>query len=730
MTKFLNLPIQKQMIILAVLLTLPALGIIVHSGFKQRADAYDDATVESQKLADSLATRQESLTNEAKLLCMLLAGLPEVKTRNIDKAQSILANIHKENPKYINILLADAAGYVWASAVPVNKLDRINDRRYFKNAQKTLQFSSGEYAIGKATKKPTIHMAYPLVDNNEFKGVVVVGFDLDAMRSILERARLSQDANYVLVDHNGIIVNRGKDPAILIGKPLPVEALKKMEEGPDTESFVFVRRDGDKRISTYRKLWLPGELRPYMYVRAGISQKDALAKANRTLIINLSTFLSFVLLAFGLAFIIGKHSIIDRITLLQRASQRLASGELDFKVSDHISGGELGDLGQAFDAMAHQVALREKALQESQQFLSTIIENEPECVKLIAPDDTILMMNRAGLDMFQLESIDQIKGKTLYSFIDPEYLEVYKTAHKDVFNDNNRRFEFKITGAKGRLIWLEAHAVPLKNDSGDVVSLLGITLNITERKELDRCKDEMISAVSHDMRTPLAAMLGYLQFVIENPVDEEQMKDYLGIMYKEGNRLNDLISGFLDMQRFKARRNTYNFKSIDIRPIVVEAAAIFASPSAKHHIVTDLPSHLPLVLGDELLLYQAFSNLLSNAIKYSPDGGEINLGAKLEEDSVTLWVKDEGIGIQPELLDKIFDIFYRVDNKASRRANGTGLGLALVKEIVNALSGRVWVESELGKGSTFYITLPVATKTNRNEYGHVDNSADNVIHVT
>ncbi|GFE58805.1 ATP-binding protein [Geobacter sp. AOG1] len=710
MTKFLNLPIRSQLIILAVLLTLPALGIIVYSGLKQRADAYDDAVVESQKLADNLAAQQESLTNEAKLLCMLLSDLPEVKSHNVKKIQSILATILKENPKYINILIADAAGYVWASAVPINKMDTLADRRYFENAQRTLQFSSGEYAISKSTKKPTVHMAYPLVERNEFKGVVVVGFDLDAMRSILEQSQLPGGSNYIITDHNGIIISRGKNVGQDVGKPIQLVDLKRMENGPDKETYEFTRIDGDPRITTYHKIRLKGEQTPYIYIRAGISKKDALAKANRALIINLSTLLSFVLLAFGLAFIIGKHSIIDRISLLQRASQRLASGDLDFKVSDHLLGGELGILGQTFDTMAYQVASREKALHESQQFLTTIIENEPECVKLLAPDDTILMMNRAGLDMFQLESFDQIKGKTLYSFIAPEYLEAYKATNKDVFNGKQKRFEFKITGAKGRPIWLEAHVVPLRNNDGEIVSLLGITHNITERKEMDNMKDEMISAVSHDMRTPLAAMLGYLQFVMENPVEEEQMRDYLGIMYREGNRLNELISGFLDMQRFKAKQKTYVFKPIDVRPIVEEAAAIFACPSDKHQVVTDLPSDLPLILGDELLLHQAFSNLLSNAIKYSPGGCEIILGAKSEKDSVTLWVKDEGIGIQPELLDKIFDMFYRVDNKSSRQTNGTGLGLALVKEIVNAHSGRVWVESEPEKGSIFYITLPVANR--------------------
>ena len=367
-SRFAQLSIRTQLLVLAVLLTLPALGIIVYSGLKDRSDDYQRAVIESQRLADSLAAQQEILTNEAKLLCTLLAGLPEVKHRDVDKLQAILADIHKQSPQYINILVADADGYVWASAVP-NKSESIKDRRYFKNAQQTKQFSSGEFVISRLLKEPTIHMAYPLLNHNEFDGVIIVGFDLDVMRTILERAQLSEDANFVFTDHNGIIVNRGKDPATLIGKPIPPDTLKMMEAGPDKDTFEFLRRDGDVRITTYRKLRLPGEPRPYIYVRAGISKKEVLAKSNRALVANVSTLLAFVVLSFLAAFFIGKRSIADRVSILKRASQRLASGDLDFRVSKQISGGELGRLAETFDSMACQLGEREKSLQEANREL-------------------------------------------------------------------------------------------------------------------------------------------------------------------------------------------------------------------------------------------------------------------------------------------------------------------------------------------------------------------------
>lgn len=367
--RFSNFSIRTQLILLGVLLTLPALGIIVYSGLKQRAGDYQDAVIESQKLADNLAVQQNILTNEAALLCTLLAGLPEIQSRDADKTQSILANIHKQSPQYLNILITDAEGYVWASAIPVSKSISIAERRFFKNARSTLQFSSGEYIVGKFSQKPTISMAYPIVDRNEFQGAVVVGFDLEFMRTILELAQLPVDANYVFVDHAGIIIGRGKDAAPLIGKPIPSDSLQYMADGPDKSTFEFLRRDGDLRITTYRKLWLPGEKTPYMYIRAGISKKEVLAQSNRVLFANVSTLLLFVVLSFLTTFIIGKRSIVDRITILKRASQDLADGNLNYQVAKQVSGGELGGLAETFDSMADQLGVREKSLQEANRGL-------------------------------------------------------------------------------------------------------------------------------------------------------------------------------------------------------------------------------------------------------------------------------------------------------------------------------------------------------------------------
>jgi PAS domain S-box-containing protein len=712
-TKFSNWSMQTQLIVLAVLLTLPALGIIIYSGLKERSDDYQQAVVESQRLADSLAAQQEILTNEAKLLCTLLAGLPEIKSREVDKVQAILVDIHKQSPQYLNILVADAEGHVWASAVPAKKSESVSDRRYFKNARQARQFSSGEFVISRSVSKPTIHMAYPLLNNDEFSGVIVVGFDLDIMRTILDRSQLFQDANYIFVDHNGIILNRGKDPATLIGMPLVQGALQKMQDGPDKATFEFVRRDGDTRITTYRKLWLPGEQSAYMYVRAGISKKDVLAKANKALIANVSTLLLLVVFLFGVTIIIGKRSIVDRIKVLKLASQHLASGNLDFRISGRVSGGELGELAKTFDAMTEQIALREQALRESESNYRDIFNATHDAMFVHdAESGKILEVNQSAIDIFGYPDGETLKANMLglgpgeSPHASDEALHLIKKAAQE----GPQIFERLCKRQNGDQFWSEVTMTTMRCTGGKRV--LAVARDISERKEMERMKDEMLSAVSHEMRTPLTAMLGFLQFIVENPVEEAEMREYLGIMHKEAERLNELINNFLDMQHLKAKQKTYKFRSIAVKPLLEEAAAIYSISSFNHRILVHSPNTSAPVYGDEVLLHQALVNLISNAIKYSPSGSMIDLGARKEGNSIALWVKDEGIGIPTESQDKIFEMFYRVDNKTSRKTKGTGLGLALVKDIAQAHDGQVWVESTPGKGSCFYLSLPIAKDDN------------------
>ncbi|RII26266.1 MAG: hypothetical protein CXR31_11255 [Geobacter sp.] len=239
--------------------------------------------------------------------------------------------------------------------------------------------------------------------------------------------------------------------------------------------------------------------------------------------------------------------------------------------------------------------------------------------------------------------------------------------------------------------------------------LITVASDVTDLKNIMQMQDDLISAVSHEMRTPLTAICGYTELLLECGVDKVNAHEFLNVIQKESKRLNDLLENFLNLQRLKASTSLENTAPLSLTPLLEEAAVIFAARTANHRITTDIPHYLPPVLISERHMNELLNNLLSNAIKYSPKGGEITLGATVDEnDMVTFWVRDEGIGIAPDVKDKIFDRFYQVESGDRRTFSGIGLGLALVKEIVIACCGSVRVESEVGKGSTFFVSLPVA----------------------
>ena len=178
------------------------------------------------------------------------------------------------------------------------------------------------------------------------------------------------------------------------------------------------------------------------------------------------------------------------------------------------------------------------------------------------------------------------------------------------------------------------------------------------------------------------------------------------VIEEESDRLNDLINNLLDASRIQAGALQLDFAEVSLSQIAHTTIERFRTQTTRHQFETDFPADLPLVSGDERRLRQVFDNLINNAIKYSPDGGLIRLGAWNENGWVTAYVADEGIGIPRDEQNSIFERFYRVDSGLRRDTQGVGLGLFLVRAIIEAHGGQVWVESEPGQGTTFFFTLP------------------------
>jgi signal transduction histidine kinase len=231
--------------------------------------------------------------------------------------------------------------------------------------------------------------------------------------------------------------------------------------------------------------------------------------------------------------------------------------------------------------------------------------------------------------------------------------------------------------------------------------------DVTQQKEVERLKEELVSTVSHELRTPLTSIRGFTELMLSRSFSPEQQREFLLILQREAVHLTNLINDFLDLRRMEAGREVYDIAAVALEPLLQHCLALFRDKEESHTFRLEIPSVLPLVEADESRIHRVAVNLLSNAVKFSPDGGEIILGAQPDKEHMLLWVKDSGIGISQDILPKVFDRFFRADNRATRSVGGTGLGLSLVKEILTAHRGRIWVESTPGEGSTFFFTLPL-----------------------
>ncbi|MCD6526301.1 MAG: PAS domain S-box protein [Desulfuromonas sp.] len=243
-------------------------------------------------------------------------------------------------------------------------------------------------------------------------------------------------------------------------------------------------------------------------------------------------------------------------------------------------------------------------------------------------------------------------------------------------------------------------------DNGQLLGAVQLVQDITEPTRIEKMKSETIAAVSHEIRTPLTAIMGFVDFMQNHDTTQQERKSYFATIQREMTRLHELMNDFLDLQRLQSAMIPYHFETLDIGMIVQEAVNLFKMASPEHQLIYQASGSIPAILGDNKRLLQVLKNILSNAMKYSPDGGTITVTLRGSRDRVFIWIKDEGIGIPPQDQEKIFNRFYRVNDSDGRIPGGLGLGLTLVQEIVNAHHGRIWVESSLGKGSTFFIELP------------------------
>ena len=231
---------------------------------------------------------------------------------------------------------------------------------------------------------------------------------------------------------------------------------------------------------------------------------------------------------------------------------------------------------------------------------------------------------------------------------------------------------------------------------------------VAELERLNRAKSDFVSVVSHEFRTPLTGIQGFSEMMTNEDLTLAEMREYAGDINKDAQRLNRMINEMLDLDKMESGRMQLHHEPVDLNTVAAESADRVRPNAPAHPVTLRLDPALGTIMGDRDKLTQVLANLLNNAVKYSPNGGEIVVSTRVEGAAAHLVVRDHGMGIPNEALETIFERYGRVESRATRYIRGTGLGLPIVRQIVQLHGGTVWAESTVGEGSLFHVTLPLA----------------------
>ena len=353
----------------------------------------------------------------------------------------------------------------------------------------------------------------------------------------------------------------------------------------------------------------------------------------------------------------------------------------------------------------------------------SVMDNVSEALVTVDQEARIRSVSRAGVRMFQRPA-GELVGTPLADLLAAEEREELTRIVRAHLAESGQSFrvhrEVTALGAEGTRF-------PVEIDLGgswlteDETMVVAVIRDITERKdaearllqaiaELDRisnAKSYFVSLVGHEFRTALTGIQGFSELLADQDFDRVEVQEFAREIHTESLRLTRMISEMLDLERMESGRMQLNYGKVDLNRVIAEAADRFQATTQQHWMLLDLDPQLPLIDGDADKLTQVVSNLVSNAIKYSPKGGDVLIVSSPDGDDVRVATTDHGLGLPPEALDSVFDRYARHESKDRESITGTGLGLPVVRQIVEMHGGRVWAESEDGKGSTFTFTIPI-----------------------
>lgn len=729
---------------------------IIHDQAKNKFEVLADS--QKVRVEQNIDRNLERFSGVSKLTNLLMA----VKSYNEDASEekklairSILIDVRNSISDFINIFIINDAGLVTVSTdIALEGQDYSRDMLYTSGIDKK-HFQGHVHFATTENNKDHLYTHGPLILDDNILGVIVIETNMNNLISITSNyVGLGETGETVLAkrDENGDAVflhkRRFESPDVsnkISKEDNNISIIRALQKNENTfENSLDYR--GVKVMAVTRYIAL-SDWGLVVKIDESELQKPTIELRNKTMIIGIiSLFFSFI------ALYIFSRLIIKPIEVLHQGTEYIEKGDYNFKVGIKTKD-EIGQLSRAFDKMTmalkksrteiekrveeqtkdieekninlekQQKAIlnilediadeKEKVSQEKEK-IDSILHSIGDGVFVIDQNYNIIMFNQVAADIsgYSKEEAIGMRYDKVLKFIFEDTKKINDKFIKDVFATGEIKFMSNhalLIRKGGREIPVADSAAPIIDRFGKVFGCIVVFRDVTHEREVDKAKTEFVSLASHQLRTPLSAINWYTEMLLTDKKLAKKHKNYLNQIYGGSQRMVELVNALLNVSRLELGTFIIEPKLLDITEIADEVIKEISQNIKKKKIkfTKKYDKNLPKLPLDKKLIHMVFQNILSNAVKYSTENGSVALSIAKKDKNIIIAISDNGMGIPQKQQRYIFTKLFRADNARADDSSGTGLGLYIAKSIMDRSGGKIWFDSIQGKGSTFYVEVPL-----------------------